>query len=216
MSKEPQDLSRARNAISFLPIRRSLIPTAGGFFMPPIPVDFYQPLGAITLFWGGLESRIDGLIELLWALKAAPADVLARESFQKKLKALNKELLVSPIFTEPAKQLISSILLVAGRIQQNRNLLVHGQYSHTFPADGSKGELCVLGTRKGKPIEIRFSVSDLELMYHEIGLACSDLDMCFTGGHVPSPLSLLERQKLQELLSRHLNRSMIAKPASQP
>lgn len=195
-----------RTTLNAIPLNRKwLNPKGGSFYFIPVPVEFYQPIGAVTAFWGFLEPALDTVSEALQGETNHTETGWRHMSFRKRNRLLRKVVRLAFAQSPQIESAFTSIIDEAVDIQWKRNLLVHGQYTFIFPGGGGPGRLEVHGMVRGKLVVLQLTLEEVGRMWHRIGELISELSNLFDPKVPVAPLSSPDRSRLQEILRRHLN-----------
>lgn len=193
----------SENAITMIPIKRSLLTKSCALHLPPVPLEYYQPIGAVVVFWGTLETAIDGILKALLShtnYERPGWEFLGFKSRKKLLRERIKAAFGSPsTISDAMLPLISS----AAEMHWKRNLFVHGHYVHTFPKSGM-GHLEVTGKVGRKIITRKFTLEEIQRLYQDLSVLIGELTSLFDPNAPHSPLPSKDRQTLQEITRRHL------------
>jgi hypothetical protein len=174
----------------------------GSHLMAPVaPLSLYPLIGAVALFWGGFEAKMDELLSSFIAADADPHDQgWTRRPFKKR-----KELLIEKArsrFPGRISEEIERILRAGATYHWQRNLLIHGHFTAHFKIGAVT--ITAEGLVHDRYVALPVTSEHLERMHHEIGILNGRLhDLTADRRAGKCWLSLRDRSTLRAFVAKH-------------
>lgn len=171
------------------------------------PVEYFAPLGAIIVNWGGFESDHNHLLTML-ANARGITDI--PNGFERKRKRLKTEFRAEFYDCPFLVEYLVSTLGEAKTIYPKRNILAHGNIWTEVEVNTGNGSiaaeivLLAKGEKDGQYTEERFKIQDLKVICYNIMHISGKIRDFLTSPALVYGAPLRELRRLQDFQDIHL------------